>query len=108
MPAPGDIVIARFPGAVVTKARPAVVVSSKEYHGLRPDCVLGLITSSLPSATTEFDHVLVDWAEAGLDRPSAFRSYLATATARDLVAVGHLSERDGLAMRRCIADVLDK
>jgi hypothetical protein len=70
--------------------------------------VLGFITSNLSSLTTKFDHVLVDWAEAGLNRPSAFRSYLATATARDLVVVGHLSERDWLAVRRCIADVLDK
>ena len=98
--------VVRFPGAVVTKARPAVVVSSEEYHGLRPDCVLGLITTNLFRASTKFDHVLVDWAEAGLDRPSAFRTYLAMAAARDLIAVGRLSESDWLAVQRCIAEVL--
>jgi mRNA interferase MazF len=67
---PGDIVVYRFPGAMDTKARPAVVVSSDEYHRARPDCILGLLTTNVSTATTTFDHILADWQEAGLHRPS--------------------------------------
>ena len=105
---PGDIVIARFAGATLTKVRPTVVVSSAEYHEARPDCVLGLITTNLTTATTAFDCVLSDWAEAGLDRPSAFRAYLGMAITRNLIRVGRLSERDLIAVRSCLSDVFVK
>ena len=42
---PGDLVIAAFPGAHLTKTRPAVVLSTPEYHQHRPDVIVGLITS---------------------------------------------------------------
>jgi mRNA-degrading endonuclease toxin of MazEF toxin-antitoxin module len=106
MPRPGDVVIVRFPGAVVTKSRPAVVVSSPEYHHARPDCVLALVTSNVATATTEFDHVLVDWESAGLEQPSAVRMYFGIALSRSLDVVGTLSDRDFAAVKRCLAPVL--
>ena len=42
---PGDVVIGEFPGAHITKTRPAVVLSTAEYQRHRPDVVLGLITT---------------------------------------------------------------
>lgn len=71
MVAQGDVVIVAFRGAVASKARPAVVVSSDLYHQERPDCVVGILTSNLTAATASSDHVLQDWAEAGLHQPSA-------------------------------------
>ena len=47
MVAPGDVAIVAFRGAVAAKARPAVIVSSELYHQARPDCVVGILTSSL-------------------------------------------------------------
>jgi len=76
MPNPGDVVIVEFTGAVLTKQRPAVVVSSAEYHSARPDCILALVTTNVASASIRFDHVLEHWREAGLDRRSAVRAYL--------------------------------
>ena len=106
MPEPGDVVIVRFPGAVVTKSRPAVVVSSHEYHKSRPDCVLALVTSNVAAANTEFDHVLFDGESAGLGHPSAVRSYFGMSLARSLDVIGTLSERDFAALKRCLATVL--
>ncbi len=105
MPSPGDVVVVVFPGAVATKSRPAVVVSSALYHATRPDCVLAIVTSNLTSADTAFDHVLVDWAVAGLHRPSAVRSYFAMAESAGLRVVGALSERDWTAIRTQVAGV---
>jgi len=42
---PGDIVTVDFPGVTGVKRRPAVVLSSTEYHSIRPDVIIGLITS---------------------------------------------------------------
>ena len=106
MPEPGDVVIVRFPGAVVTKTRPAIVVSSREYHAARPDCILALVTSNVAAANTAFDHVLFDWESAGLEHPSAVRSYFGMALARSLDVIGTLSERDFAALKHCLAPVL--
>jgi mRNA-degrading endonuclease toxin of MazEF toxin-antitoxin module len=40
---PGDVVIAAFPGAEVTKTRPVFVISTADDH--RPDVILALITT---------------------------------------------------------------
>lgn len=41
----GDIVTVDFPGITGIKRRPAVVLSSEVYHSLRPDVIVGLITT---------------------------------------------------------------
>jgi len=46
MAAPDDVAIVAFRGAVASKARPAIVVSSGVYHQARPDCVVGILTSN--------------------------------------------------------------
>lgn len=74
---PGTVVIVDFPGAVQTKRRPALVVSTTAYHAATPDVVLGVLTSQTTSATGPTDYVLVDWATAGLTKASAFRAFLA-------------------------------
>jgi hypothetical protein len=74
----GDVVTALLPGARQTKRRPAIVVSTPDYHAARPDVLLAIITSRVEDADTAFDCVLFDWREAGLRSPSAMRSYLFT------------------------------
>jgi len=105
MPNPGDVVIVEFPGAILTKQRPAVVVSSDAYHAVRPDCVLALVTSNIASATTRFDHVLDDWREAGLDRRSAVRAYLRMSVPAQFRVIGELSVRDLRAVQQRLAAV---
>ena len=96
MPSPGDVVTVDFPGATGKKRRPAVVVSSDVYHSERPDLILGILTTNLPSAT---DYVLQQWSAAGLRAPSAFRSYFGMALPADVHVIGHLSDRDWLAVK---------
>lgn len=105
-PSPGDVVLVAFPGAVETKFRPAVVLSSPEYRAARPDCVVGVITTNISAANTDFDHVLRDWRAAGLDRPSAYRSYLATVLADEAERIGGLTERDWWAVSGCALRVV--
>lgn len=42
---PGDVVTVDFPCVTGIKRRPAVVLSSATYHTIRPDVIVGLITS---------------------------------------------------------------
>ena len=108
MPDSGDVVWVNFPGAVVTKRRPVVVLSSAGYHANRPDVIVGLLTSQIGSASTTTDHVLTDWVSAGLAKPSAFRSYLATLRQSAILAhIGRLSASDWQAVQTCLKRAVD-
>jgi mRNA interferase MazF len=78
MPDAGEVVWLQFPGVIATKRRPAVVLSSAEYHRVRPDVIVGLITSQISKSNATTDHVLADWASSGLRVPSAFRAFITT------------------------------
>jgi mRNA-degrading endonuclease toxin of MazEF toxin-antitoxin module len=91
---PGDVVIAWTRGALAAKRRPTVVVSTDLYGAHHPDVIVALVTSQLRQATTPTDHVLQDWAAAGLHSPSAVRAYLETVVANNTVRIGRLSDRD--------------
>jgi mRNA interferase MazF len=90
----GDVITADFPGITGVKKRPAIVISTDIYHTHRPDVVICLVTTQIASATAPTDYVLRDWASAGLHRPSASRSFLATVPATQITLIGHLSDRD--------------
>jgi mRNA interferase MazF len=96
---PGDVITVEFPGVELTKRRPAIVVSTEDYHRHRPDVIVGLLTSQTQDATALTDYVLQDWANAGLHRPSAFRTFLATLPAKVITRIGHCSDRDWQAIQ---------
>jgi PemK-like, MazF-like toxin of type II toxin-antitoxin system len=102
----GDVVVVDFPGAVATKRRPAVVLSTPLYHANRPDVIVGLLTTNTAVATAPTDYILQDWSAAGLHRPSAFRSYILTLDDGNLPAVGHLSDRDWQGVQECLVRAL--
>jgi mRNA interferase MazF len=91
---PGDLVIAAFPGAHLTKTRPAVVLSTPEYHLHRPDVVLGLITSRDAGPLSPTDSEIIHWARAGLHARSRFRLYIVTLNRREVRFIGRLAEED--------------
>ncbi len=66
----GDVVVADFPGIMGIKRRPAVVVSTDDYHSHRPDVILGAITTNLAAATTPMDCTLNDWAAEACTAPA--------------------------------------
>lgn len=90
----GTVVTAFLPGARESKRRPAIVVSSREYHAQRPDVLLAIITGRVEDATASTDCVLFDWADAGLRGPSAMRSYLFTVEGGAVNEIGRVSDAD--------------
>jgi hypothetical protein len=98
----GDVVIAAFPGAQVTKTRPALVLSTSEYHRHRPDVILGLITTKPPEPLCPTDCQIRSWRAAGLHAPSCFRLYLVTLPQRDVRIIGRLAEDDWREVRKRI------
>lgn len=98
----GDVVTVDFPGVQGIKRRPAVVLSSSTYHATRPDTIVGMITTQTKGLGVT-DYVLQDWSAAGLRVPSIFRSFIVTLPpAANLIAIGHLSERDWKAVCECV------
>lgn len=84
------------------KRRPAVVLSSNKYHAIRPDVIIGLITSQTKRLDTT-DSVLQDWQAAGLRVQSVFRSFIVTLPrSANLVVIGHLSARDWQGIKTCV------
>ena len=103
IPDQGDVVLLEFPGARLIKRRPAVVLSSAQYHAERPDVIVGLITSQLVYAKASTDHVLEDWRHVGLDKPSVYRTFLATVPRSAINRnIGKLSGRDWQSVRKCL------
>ncbi len=76
----GDVVLVPFPFSerLVTKKRPAVVVSSNAYHEATDDVLIAQITSKLAVRPRPGDHRIVAWERAGLVTPSLARAKLAT------------------------------
>jgi mRNA interferase MazF len=91
---PGDVVVGCLAGAQQTKVRPAVVIASATYLAERPDVLVGILTTKLPTSPRTTDCILVDWRVAGLRAESCFRAYVLTAHRSELTVIGHLSERD--------------
>jgi mRNA interferase MazF len=100
---PGDIVTVDFPGITGIKRRPAVVVSTKLYHQHRPDVILGVVTSQVQKANAPSDYVLKDWRAGGLNRLSAFRSFLMTMPISTVLKTGHCSTQDWEGIQKALA-----
>lgn len=93
----GDVVLIPFPftDLTATKTRPAVVVSSAAYQGVRSELLLAYVSSQIVKATVPIDYVLADWQAAGLLKPSFVRSKLAAIEPTLVVhQVGRLSAQD--------------
>jgi mRNA interferase MazF len=98
----GDLVSVDFPGVTGIKRRPAVILSSATYHAIRPDIIVGLITSQTKGLGAT-DYILQDWADAGLRVESIFRSFIVTLPkSTNIIQIGHLSAGDWQAVRACI------
>lgn len=81
-------------GALETKVRPAIVISSSTYLVEHPDVLVGILTTKAPKPTTSTDYKLIDWQLAGLRAESYFRVYVLTMHRSELTVIGHLSDRD--------------
>lgn len=105
----GAVVLVPFPftDQATSKRRPAVVISSANYHASRPDVILMAITSQLRASAAFGEVWLKEWQAAGLLKPSAVKPVVATLERVLIISqLGHLAEGDAEALRAAIADVI--
>ena len=94
------MVVALLPGAIETKVRPAVVIASEIYLAERPDSIVGILTTKIPSPLASTDYVLRDWQGAGLRAQSCFRAFVLTLHQANVTVIGHLSSADWDQVKR--------
>jgi mRNA interferase MazF len=80
----GDIVLVPFPftNQSAIKKRPAVIVSSAQYHRNHPDIIVMAITSQMKTSGVADSLVIVDWQKAGLLKPSIIKPLVSTINQR--------------------------
>lgn len=89
------------------KLRPAVVVSSNEYHSGRQEVIIAAITSNVARRLFG-EHVIREWRESGLLYPSTVTGLIRTVR-RSMIQrkLGSLAQPDldavGRALRRSLA-----
>ncbi len=92
-----DVVVVKFPFAssLKYKARPAVIISSPIYNQTSRNSLLILAISSQTENKLSIESHVADWKEAGLLKPSIFKSSVATIE-KDVILtrLGTLSKKD--------------
>jgi len=75
----GDVVLVRFIFADETGARrrPAVIVSTSDYHQGRQEAIMAAVTSNVDRRLVG-DHLIAGWQEAGLLFPSVATAIIRT------------------------------
>ncbi|MFA0756128.1 MAG: hypothetical protein BDTLLHRC_000619 [Candidatus Fervidibacter sp.] len=101
----GDVVLVSFPfsDASGQKERPAIVLSTDDYHEEWNEIIVVAVTSRQPKTLRKTDCELKDWHAAGLKQRSWVRSHLATVHYQLVVRkIGALSQRDWQSVERCL------
>ena len=104
----GDVIAVPYDYSDLTggKVRPALVISRDAYNVTGPDVVAAGISTQVARAGP-YDHVLADWAAAGLRYPSLIRGRLLTIE-QSLIrrTVGRLNPTDLAAFEEKLATLL--
>ena len=102
-----DVVVVPFPftDRRTSKRRPALIVSSSNFHRAHDQFVLAMITSA--GNAWPSDVAIQEWPEAGLNVPCKVRFKLFTLDGALIVRkVGRLSKRDGEEVVTALGQVL--
>lgn len=105
----GDVILVDIPfsGVVGYKRRPAVVISVDTFNVASVKLIVAAITGNVSPPLRPGDTLLNDWSAAGLLKPSAVRSVLATVDKTDIVRkLGTLSASDFANVEQGIASIL--
>jgi hypothetical protein len=70
-----------FTDKPVVKNRPALIISSPDYHASRREIIIAAITSHIREPLFVGDHRIDDWRTCGLAKPSVATSILWTVKA---------------------------
>ncbi len=104
----GDVVLVRFIFTDETgaKRRPAVIVSTSDYHRGRQEAIMAAITSNVDRLLVG-DHLLVGWREAGLLFPSVATGIIRTVKQAMIERrLGIMSPEDMQAIQERLRQVL--
>lgn len=105
----GDIVLVPFPftDQVITKKRPAVIISSRAYNRQRPDIILMAVTSQMQSANYFGDMTISQWQQAGLLKASVIKPIFTTVE-KGLVLkkLGSISDNDRKELKKAIQSII--
>jgi mRNA interferase MazF len=109
----GDLVLVpfQFSDRPVAKHRPALVISSPEYHAGRQEVVIAAVTSRIRDPLLFGDSLLEGWRQAGLPKRSVVTAILRTVKGKmvvrtlgrlppDEVAAVDVRLREALGLRR--------
>jgi mRNA interferase MazF len=91
-----DIILVPFPFTNLksVKKRPALIISPPSYNS-GSDIIILFITSNIDSAKRPGDHLIDQWSESGLPKPSMIRMKFATIEKSIVVKqIGRLSKTD--------------
>ena len=102
----GDVIYVpfMFTDKPVVKNRPALIVSSAEYHESRREIVIAAITSRIRDPLFVGDHVIDDWRDCGLAAPSVVTCILWTVkSAMIRRKLGAMPEDDLVAFHKVFA-----
>ena len=101
----GDVILLTVPfsDAAGSKYRPAVVLSTDDYHDAWDELLIAGLTSRSPKTARASDYGLRDWKQAGLSQLSWVRSHLATVHRQIVVRkLGQLSPTDLQGMEQSL------
>jgi mRNA interferase MazF len=110
MPLHLDVILVPFPYAelTATKTRPALIVSGKAFASSEGRITIVGITSNIAAHRNSTSYKLLDWAVAGLQKPSVVTSWLATISPQLVqFKVGRLTARDLQKVERCLRRALE-
>ena len=109
IPSPGDVVTLQidFMDGTGAKARPAVVLSTRQFNQARSYFVYTPLTGSAGSFTDSARSEVRDIGAAGLNGGSFSHGIVATATNRDIRRIiGRLSNQDRTGIRQLLGDII--
>ena len=105
----GDVVLVDFPFSsnLGIKKRPAVIISKTDFNNSKEDIILLAITSKVDDLTTG-EALMKNWKEAGLVKPSAFKSVIFTVEKQYVdKIIGELTKIDRELLLDCLKQILE-
>ncbi len=103
-----DVIVVKFPFAssLKYKARPAVLISSKEYNLNSRNTSIIMAISSQIEAKLDLEPIIQEWQTAGLLKPSILKASIATIENDFIVTkLGTLSEHDQIMLDQLIEKI---
>lgn len=104
----GDVILVHFIFAdeTGTKRRPAVIISTSDYHHGRQEAIVAAITSNVDRLLVG-DHLIAGWREAGLLFPSVATGIIRTIKQAMIERrLGVMSSADMQAIREKLRQVM--